>query len=426
MAGRSQILGSRALARHPGMALAVGIAAVLVVLPLAALGITVGAEYVQSACSGQTGAQSQGEDQAQTVSAPAGSVQTMGQMVSYLESQAVPAVDAAGIVGNLMQESGLNPASDNPATGFGMAQWNATWWQVVSSWIRGQDQEPFSAGGQLEYIAANVTDGLDAGRFSAYVGLSADLAAAKTPQQAAIVWMNDYEQCSGAGAPGSLSFTPASLCEAGQREAYALEAYHAAGGQGSSQFVSLDSSSSSSPSSGCNATEGSQALTGSIAGYTNPFAKATGISWERTDEGVDVAMDPGSPMLAFAPSTVMEIVPFFVGQPAIVLRVDSGLLAGKWWYLAEQVTPTVTPGQRVAAGQTVGIYAPAGTAIEIGWWTPNSGYPLAHAGYHEGAATLPGADFRFLLQALGANPGTGASQSSGLTFGSSYYPPVAS
>ena len=44
------------------------------------------------------------------------------------------------------------------------------------------------------------------------------------------MWMNDYEQCQGAGPRGSLSFTPESLCMAEQRESYAVQALQAAGG----------------------------------------------------------------------------------------------------------------------------------------------------------------------------------------------------
>ena len=170
----------------------------------------------------------------------------------------------------------------------------------------------------------------------------------------------------------------------------------------------------------CNA---SFPLTGSIKGYTNPFEKATGLVWERTDQGVDAAMTPGSPLLSFAPSKVIMIVPdFYAGQPAIVAEVTAGPLAGKWWYFSEQLEPTVSPGQTVKAGQVIATYAPAGTGIEIGWWEPNGGYPLGHPGYGEGLATNAGGDFRYLLQALGANPGTGAGLSSGPTLGNGYYP----
>jgi hypothetical protein len=346
------------------------------------------------------------------VTAPSGSVQTMGEMVRYLESQSIPAVDGAGIVGNLMQESGLNPIE----TGYGLAQWTPSWWALVTAWISAHGQNPNTAGGQLMYIAANVNQDVDGEQF--YAGLRSDLAHASSPQQAALVWMNDYEQCQGAGPRGSLSFTPGSLCMAEQRESYAVQALQAAGGSrrggGSALLVSAT------PNGACNAT---YPLTGSIKGYTNPFEKATGLVWERTDQGVDAAMQPDSPLLAFAPSKVETIVPdFYAGQPAIVSEVTAGPLAGRWWYLSEQIQPTVSPGQRIAAGQTIATYAPAGTGIEIGWWTPGGGYPLGHPGYEEGLATNAGGDFRYLLQALGANPGTGAGMSSGPTMGNNYYP----
>ena len=345
------------------------------------------------------------------VTAPSESVETMGQMVRYLESQSIPAIDGAGIVGNLMQESGLNPIE----TGYGLAQWNPSWWALVSAWISAHGQNPNTAGGQLMYIAGNVNQGVDGPQF--YAGLRSDLARARSAQVAALVWMNDYEQCSGAGPRGSLAFTPNSLCMAEQRESYAVQALRAAGDSRTGGGTVLVATS---PNGACNATF---ALTGRIKGYTNPFERATGLAWERTDQGVDVAMQPGSPLLAFAPSKVEVIVAdFYAGEPAVVSEVTAGPLAGKWWYLSEQIQPTVRPGQRIAAGQTVATYAPAGTAIEIGWWTPNGGYPLGHPGYEEGLATNAGGDFRFLLRALGADPGTGAGFSSGPTMGSSYYP----
>ena len=347
-----------------------------------------------------------------TVTAPGQSVQTMGEMVRYLETQSIPEVDGAGIVGNLMQESTLDPTDP----GYGLAQWKPRWWASASAWISAHGQDPNSAGGQLMYIAANVNDNVDGGQF--YPGLRADLSQATSAQEAALVWMNDYEQCNGAGPRGSISFTPDSQCEAERRESYAAQALQAAGGAhggGGALLTSLTSGGS------CNA---SFPLTGSIKGYTNPFEKATGLVWERTDQGVDAAMTAGSPLLAFAPSKVEMIVPFYLGQPAIVLEITAGPLAGKWWYWSEEIQPTVSQGQTVNAGQVVATFAPTGTGIEIGWWTPNGGYPLARTttGYTEGYATPAGADFRYLLQALGANPGTGAGMSAGTTMGNGYYP----
>ncbi|MGA2927191.1 MAG: hypothetical protein ABSG43_14555 [Solirubrobacteraceae bacterium] len=165
----------------------------------------------------------------------------------------------------------------------------------------------------------------------------------------------------------------------------------------------------------------------SDSGYVNPFERATGLSWERTDQGVDAGMTVGSPIVALGDSKVLMIIPFFEGQPAIVMQLMDGSLSGDLWYISEQITPTVAVGQTVQAGRPVATYAPCCTRIEIGWWQPGpGGYPLGHDydgnAYDEGIATVPGADFRYLLNQLGANSGTGAGLSSGMTVGTTDYP----
>jgi len=358
------------------------------------------------------------------VTAPGGSPATEAQFVRYFESQHIPADAAAGIVGNLEQENTLNPIGTFGAEG--MAQWNESWWSVVSGWTGAHGQAPGSAAGQLMYLAAVVTTGVSGDQAPAGDSkLHADMYAATSPQDAALYWQNDYEQCRGAGAPGTLGGTDGpDTCESSNRENYAAQALQAAGGASSSGLTVLVSAEPGAQLAGsCNASYPVTG-TGSIAGYTNPFEKATGISWERTDQGVDAAMNPGSPILAFAPSKVVMIIDFYAGEPAIVMRITAGPFAGKWWYMSEQIQPTVSTGQTVDAGQTIATYAPSGTGIETGWWDPNGGVTLAMAttGYTEGDPTISGADFRYLLQKLGANPGSGAGMSSGTTIGTSFYP----
>jgi hypothetical protein len=375
--------------------------AVAIVLPLLAVVVLLSAAQAQCGNGIPTA----------NVVAPAGDPATEAQFVEYFESQGIPANAAAGITGNLYQESGLDPTEP----GYGLAQWNSSWWALASGWIRTHGQDPATAAGQLMYIAANLNQDVDGQEF--YSGLRSDMYGASSPQVAAIRWMNDYEQCQGAGPPGTLQFDPAGLCMGEQRERYAVQALRAAGGGssvGSGVLVGAQLGGV------CN---GVYPLMGSIRGYANPFEKAAGLVWERTDQGVDGRMNPGSPLLAFAPSKVELIVPdFYAGEPAIVFEITAGKLEGKWWYWSEQIQPTISQGQTVVAGEVVATYAPAGTGIEIGWWTPNGGYPLGHPGYAEGLATHSGADFRYLLRALGASPGSGVGLSSGQTIGSTYYP----
>ena len=172
-----------------------------------------------------------------TVSAPLASPQTAGEMVRYLESQGVSAFGAAGIVGNLEQESGLNPIEP----GGGLAQWDPGWWAEMVGYDRSVGQNPDTVAGQLMYIASEL--------HSAYSSLLAKLNAATSPQEAAIEWQNDYEHCQGAGPSGTLSFDPSGLCMTDQREGYAVAALQAAGAgtAGSTQLVSYT------PGQACNA-----------------------------------------------------------------------------------------------------------------------------------------------------------------------------
>lgn len=342
-----------------------------------------------------------------TSNAPQATMQTAAQMIQYLQSQGVSPDGAAGIVGNLQQESGLDPTEP----GGGLAQWNPGWWAELASYDHSVDQNPETVDGQLMYIAFELQ--------SNYSWLLQDLNSAVSPQQAAVMWETGYEKCS--GVTGWMQVAPGSLCMSENRQGYAVDALLAARGSLSSDSAELVSYI---PAQVCNA---SYALTGSIAGYTNPFSQATGLVWTRTDQGVDACMRPGSPLLAFAPSRYVQVVPdFYDGQPAMVLQVTGGPLAGKDWYWSEQITPTISVGQTVAAGQTVATYAPDGTCIEIGWWALDVGRPLGGVeGYTQGYSTLAGADFRYLLKTLGASPGTGAGLSipHPVTIGGSLYPP---
>lgn len=305
-------------------------------------------------------------------------------VMTYLE-QNVPmtAIAAAGAEGNLQWESGgLNPA----APGGGLAQWLGDRWTALVSWDQQRSLDPSSGQGQLAYLVHDLQ--------TSYAGLAREMDVASSVGEAALEFMNEYEVCDPA------------KCNPSERVVYA----NAALAGSASVPVSL----SLGPSTACAAT--------GPGGYVNPLARATGITWERTDQGVDASMTPGSPILALGLCQVKMIVPFFLGESVVVCELLNGALAGDWWYMAEQVTPIVSDGETVQAGGEIGTYAPTGTGIETGWWTPNGGYPLGHDGYQEGIATLAGADFRFLLNQLGANAGTGAGLSSGVTLGAQDYP----
>ena len=106
----------------------------------------------------------------------------------------------------------------------------------------------------------------------------------------------------------------------------------------------------------------------------------------------------------------------------MVFQIVSGPLAGKYWYWSQEIIPNVGVGQTVAAGQTVATFAPSRMGIEIGWWASNPGRPRGGVeGYTEGHGTPAGADFRYLLEQLGASPRDGARRSLPPTVGTTVY-----
>ena len=79
-------------------------------------------------------------------------------------------------------------------------------------------------------------------------------------------------------------------------------------------------------------------------------------------------------------------------------------------------------GHTVAARQTVATFGPSRTGIKIGWWAPDPGRPRGGVeGYTEGHDTPAGADFRYLLEQLGANPRDGVRRSLPPTVGTTVY-----
>ena len=112
--------------------------------------------------------------------------------------------------------------------------------------------------------------------------------------------------------------------------------------------------------------------------YVPPFNVADAVMG-RTDQGVDADLHPGDQIVAIGNSKVVGINPdWFEGQPYIWMQLLDGPQAGRYWYVAEQITPLVHTGDIVGVGQPVATYAPSGTGIEMGWSTVD-GTTLARA-----------------------------------------------
>lgn len=154
---------------------------------------------------------------------------------------------------------------------------------------------------------------------------------------------------------------------------------------------------------------GSATAAAAASGYVNPLANAS-VRAERIDQGVDYA---GTGTLgALGPGVVTQVVPSgsgWEGGGYVEYKLTSGPYAGRYVYYAEGVTPTVSVGQTLAAGQPVATIIPgSATGIEIGFGSGvgQSSYASRYGGgYSEGEATAAGQAFSSLVASLGGPAG---------------------
>jgi murein DD-endopeptidase MepM/ murein hydrolase activator NlpD len=144
-------------------------------------------------------------------------------------------------------------------------------------------------------------------------------------------------------------------------------------------------------------------------GYVNPLANAQ-VTPERIDQGVDYA-GTGS-LGAIGPGVVTQVVPTgsgWEGEGYVEYKLTAGPYAGKSVFYAEGVTPTVSVGQTLSAGQQVATLIPGSPhGIEIGWAAGKGEQAYASAyggGYTEGQPTAAGKAFSDLVASLGGPAG---------------------
>lgn len=152
--------------------------------------------------------------------------------------------------------------------------------------------------------------------------------------------------------------------------------------------------------------------TGSVKGMTNPLAKVSGLTPQRIDMGVDYA--GSGPILAIGSGTVQNAATGSTGWPGIsfisIKLDDTTGFPGKFWYVAENIQPTVHTGQQVKVGQQIGTLFNAFPNMETGWASgvgtqtlaESLGEPLTDA---TGVSTGAGMAANNVLKALGAPGG---------------------
>ena len=141
------------------------------------------------------------------------------------------------------------------------------------------------------------------------------------------------------------------------------------------------------------------------AGYTGYVDPLGGDQYTigRTDMGVDFCLVRGEPVRAMGDGIVVGISPdWFRHQPYIWYQVLDGPYAGRYVYVAEQITRLVHVGTQLSAGQPLAYYKKSGTCLETGW-SAADGSTLAQAttGYTEGQVTGSGVSFAHFLSSVG-------------------------
>jgi hypothetical protein len=156
----------------------------------------------------------------------------------------------------------------------------------------------------------------------------------------------------------------------------------------------------------------------SAGGYANPFAHTQGLSAERIDMGVDYAgsgeIDAiGNARIVFAATGIGG--GWVCSTPAnggVAYQLTDGRYQGDYIYVTEDVSPTVHPGDTVAAGQQVATFTSPHGCLEIGFANVPAPAPKAAALGQQAQAgdagdnrTYCGQQMSDLLAATGAPAG---------------------
>jgi hypothetical protein len=204
--------------------------------------------------------------------APAGQL-SAGQIVRYFVQAGESPNAAAGITGNLIQESGdLDPNVPDGNGGGGLAQWNLTWYHEQGP-DGTQSLEAFAAAhhlaantdqAQLAFIVYDLRTGYAFYKPPPNGTLQSNLQSAPDPETAATMFETGYEGCN--GVTGWMAVTAGSLCDDAKRRNFAQQALQEAHlGAGATTTTNTSTSSASKPTT-------SNTSTGTSTGPSTPVS----------------------------------------------------------------------------------------------------------------------------------------------------------
>jgi hypothetical protein len=157
----------------------------------------------------------------------------------------------------------------------------------------------------------------------------------------------------------------------------------------------------------------------SASSYVYPFAHSQNVKQSRTDMGVDFT---GKGPIEAIGDAVVVAASRASGWPEggwVSYRLTSGPSRGRIVFVAEGITPSVHPGQRVKAGDEVARFS--GSSIETGWASGRGFQTLSAAhgtqNHHGDPGAFPTPEGKAFARMLGSLKGAGGSADVGTSGG---------
>jgi hypothetical protein len=339
---------------------------------------------------------------------------------NFLTSKGLTPAQAAGVVGNMILESGINPQrlqgtslnAQTPASqasgsssGWGIVQWTPAGKIINPTTQAGKDPNSLSV--QVDYLW-NELNTNEKGALSA-------LQATTTPEDAAQAFGAKYERPADLSATLSIRQTNAKAIFDNSTGTplppqVASNIYN--GASGSSAGTSSSTPAVPSGSSACGSS------TAPTTGYKNPFRDLKNSGPMRLDGGMDYggSNNGSGPVYAVGNGNVTYVKTDGSGWPGlgtsgsgayISYTLTDGAASGKSIYISEDCTPKVKVGDTVSGDTVVCNYVDQGTHLETGWGNGSGSYVSwsDYPGAENSFASNSGQDISKFLSKLGVSPG---------------------
>lgn len=253
---------------------------------------------------------------------------------------------AIGIVANLRRESGYRTATPDNSSYEGMSQWSRNdRWPKFVKWAENKGLDPYDRNAQAQYIAVELKQ----------LGTDKRIVKAKTPEEAASIFYNEFERGAYSKPVKGNSYNPDNPHE-NKNKAFVqdISGRNPDIGKRTSQVVvSPPASPSITPTKGA---------IGTILPQGNPqFSSGFKWRWGKQHRGHDYGVDANSPVLSAQDGKVVDIYRNFGGHgDAVVVEHSDGTRN-----VYGHVDSKVNIGDSVKKGQTIAT---------VKYWPNANGY----------------------------------------------------